>query len=75
MMIKEGCLYCESLFCIIGIHVAAVLSIEEHLEPQIILVDRTPLLHPIHLADMDEECYRGSFGTVPDYRAPVLSPG
>lgn len=54
---------------------AAVLSIEEHLEPQIILVDRTPLLHPTYLADMDEERYRGPFGTVPDYRVPVWSPG
>ena len=71
-MIKEnGGPYRESLFCIIGVHVAAVLSIEEHLEPQIILVDRTPLLYPIHVADVNEKCYRGPFGTVLDYRAPV----
>ena len=74
-MIKEECPYRESLFCIISIHVAAVLSIKEHLEPQIILVDRTPLLHPIHLADVNKERYRGPFGTVPDYRAPVLTLG
>jgi hypothetical protein len=73
-MIKEnGGPYRESLFCIIGIHVAAVLSIKEHLEPQIILVDRTPLLHPIHLADVNQECYRGPFGTVSDYSAPVFT--
>jgi hypothetical protein len=67
MMIKAGCLYRENLFYIIGIHVAAVLLIEEHLEPQIILVDRTPLLYPIHLVNVNEECYRGPLGTVPDY--------
>jgi hypothetical protein len=75
MIIEEGCLYCESLFCIIGIYVAAVLSIKEHLKPQIILVDYTPLLHPIHLADVDEERYYSPFRTVPDYRALMWSLG
>ena len=65
-----GTLYRENLFCIISIHVAAVLSIEEHLEPQIILVDRTPLLHSIHFANVNKECYRGPLRTVPDYGAP-----
>jgi hypothetical protein len=75
MMIREGGPYRESLFCIIGIHVATVLSIKEHLEPQIILVDRTPFLYPIHLVDVNEERYRGPLGIVPDHRALVVTPG
>jgi hypothetical protein len=72
-MVKEECPYRESLFCIIGIHMSAVLSIKEHLEPQIVLVDRTLLLYPIHLANVNEKCYRGPFGAVPDHGAPVLT--
>jgi hypothetical protein len=66
-----GTLYRENLFCIISIHVAPVLSIEEHLEPQIILVDRTPLLYPIHLTNVNNEHYRSPFRIIPDYRALV----
>lgn len=73
-MIKEECPDRESLFGIIGIHVGAVLSIKEHHELQIILVERAPLLYPIPLADMKEECHRGPLGTVPDRRTPVLTP-
>ena len=73
MIIKEECPDRESLFGIIGIHVAAILPIEEHLELQIILVERAPLLYPIHLADVKEECHRSPLGTVPDHRAPVLT--
>ena len=51
---------------------AAVLPIEEHFELQIILVDRAPFLHPIHVADMNNECYCGPLRTVPDHRTPVL---
>jgi hypothetical protein len=52
---------------------AAVLPIEEHFKLQIILVDRAPLLHLIHLADIKEECHDGPFRTVPDHRTPVLT--
>ena len=65
--------YHESLFGIIGIHVAAVLPIVEHFELQIILVDRAPLVHPIHLADMNKECYCSTLRTGPDLRTPVLT--
>jgi hypothetical protein len=63
--------YRESLFCIISIHVATVLSIKEHLKPQVILVDCTPLLYPVYLADVNKECYRGPLATVLDGYAPV----
>ena len=75
MVIKEGCLYRESLFYIISIHIAAVLSIKEHLKPQIILVDRTPLLYPIHLANVNKEYYRGPLIIVPDPYTPGLTLG
>ena len=63
--------YRESLFSIIGIHMAAILPVEEHLELQIILLHRAPLLDPIHIADVDQKCYRGPLPTAPDYRTPV----
>jgi hypothetical protein len=75
MIIKEECPYYESLFYIISIHMAAVLSIKEYLEPQIILVDRTPLLYLIHLIDVNKERYYSPFGIVPDYRTLVLTLG
>jgi hypothetical protein len=65
--------YRESLFGIIGIHVAAVLPIVEHFELQIILVDRAPLVYPIHLADMNKECYCSTLRIGPDLRTPVLT--
>lgn len=67
------CLNRESLLGVIGIHVPAILSIKEHLELQIILVERAPLLYSIHLADMREECHCSSLRTVPDHRRPVLT--
>jgi hypothetical protein len=73
MIIKEECPYRENLFCIINIYMAAILSIKEYLKPQIILVDYTPLLYPIHLTNMNKERYRGPFKIVPDYHALVLT--
>ena len=67
--------YRESLFGVIGIHVAAILPIIEHFELQIILVDWTPLLYPIIIADINEECYYGPFGIGPNYYIPVLTTG
>lgn len=60
-------MYARTFFCIISIYVAAVLSIEKHFEPQIILVDCTFFLYPIYFANVNKECYRGPLGTVPDY--------
>jgi hypothetical protein len=72
MTIKEERPYCENTFRVIGIHVAAVLSIEEHFELQIILVDHTPLLNPIHYASVNKKCYYNPLITVPDHYTPVL---
>ena len=52
---------------------ATVLSIKEYLKSQIILVDYTPLLYPIHLANINKKCYRGLFKVIPDYSILVLT--
>jgi hypothetical protein len=73
MIVKEECPYRQSVFCVIGIHVAAVLAIKEHLELQIILVECAPLLYPIKIADVTEVCHRNPLRTIPDNRGPWLT--
>lgn len=52
---------------------AAILPVEEHLELQITLVHRAPLLYPIRLANVYEEGYGGPLFTASDHPVPVLT--
>jgi hypothetical protein len=68
---RESSSNLKSVTCIIRVHVAPVLFIVQHFELQEVLMERTPLLHPIHPADVTQKCHSGSLSTVLSQMSPV----